>query len=574
MKISAVVVGCALPLIALVAFFAGAGDPLQVLREGGMASLAVLASTLLFGLAAPALAGFTPAPRVLWALLAMVPVCVGVIGTLMGQRMVSAAIALVSPADKMMLASQGTAEVAAVFALALLAGGACVVGVALVVVVVERNPGAVGLLAVAGAGALVGLRWLPIRQALSGFARADAAEKATLVAEGLASAQVVGFAVVGVGVALLVGGVASLLRAGPWAPVSSTAGLGLTALVLAALTAGTHLSLSGLTAHASQTLPASVVHFDGGDSGAPGLWIKAGSSETLQGQPEVFVVDVAARGQDLRRALATMAGDAPAIFVSPLPRVEGLSIPQVLEPVVNQRVSGTRAVVLQEGTCMRGTPWPCLKDEGEALRQVIILGPKRARADVAVDGVRYLLRPSDGELDLLAVSTGLAFDDDVDALSFAQVLGRVKSQPGQRERAVQVIVARPPSLEALQLPAPVDDADEGLGFGSGFGSGPGASAGGGLDRAVISRVVRSHQAQVKYCYERALVGNGSLKGTASAHFGVGAEGRVTSVKVDAPAPLKAVAACIEKQIQRWVFPAPEGGDVVEVTYPFLFSPSL
>lgn len=34
-----------------------------------------------------------------------------------------------------------------------------------------------------------------------------------------------------------------------------------------------------------------------------------------------------------------------------------------------------------------------------------------------------------------------------------------------------------------------------------------------------------------------------------------------------------VERCLASKIKRWVFPAPKGGGIVIVTYPFIFKPS-
>lgn len=117
-------------------------------------------------------------------------------------------------------------------------------------------------------------------------------------------------------------------------------------------------------------------------------------------------------------------------------------------------------------------------------------------------------------------------------------------------------------------------------------SGPGASAGtngklgpvdgagpqGSLDKDVIRRVVRGHIEEIRGCYNRGLATDAGLAGRVVVQFAIGGTGAVYSAVVHEstlPAHGDPVAQCIVVAAGKWVFPAPEGGGSVIVTYPFV-----
>jgi len=96
---------------------------------------------------------------------------------------------------------------------------------------------------------------------------------------------------------------------------------------------------------------------------------------------------------------------------------------------------------------------------------------------------------------------------------------------------------------------------------------------GGLDKASIQRVVRRTMSQIKYCYERELAKDPSLRGRVVVRFAIGADGLVQAPVVDDETlGSSATNTCIERIFQRMRFPAPTGGSKVFVTYPFAFAP--
>jgi len=127
------------------------------------------------------------------------------------------------------------------------------------------------------------------------------------------------------------------------------------------------------------------------------------------------------------------------------------------------------------------------------------------------------------------------------------------------------------------------DSGTGSGLGSGSVSGLGtrgrsvprvrqskAEVTGTLDKDIIRRIVRAHINEVRMCYNQGLVKDPKLAGKVSVQFTIGASGSVTkSTVIDNTVSDEKVATCIAKAVKRWTFPKPEGGGVVEVTYPFV-----
>lgn len=94
---------------------------------------------------------------------------------------------------------------------------------------------------------------------------------------------------------------------------------------------------------------------------------------------------------------------------------------------------------------------------------------------------------------------------------------------------------------------------------------------GALDKNVIRRVIRKSQNQVRFCYERELVKDPELAGRITVKFVISAKGTVVNTEI-ASTTMKneAVERCLERVVQRMRFPAPRGGGIVMVNYPFIF----
>jgi Ca-activated chloride channel family protein len=97
---------------------------------------------------------------------------------------------------------------------------------------------------------------------------------------------------------------------------------------------------------------------------------------------------------------------------------------------------------------------------------------------------------------------------------------------------------------------------------------------GALDKNVILRVIRQRQAQMRYCYERALRKNPGLSGTLKVQWSIDANGRVQAVKIRSGSLNDSkMRQCVIRQVKKMRFPKPSGGGSVKVIFPFKFSPS-
>jgi len=128
----------------------------------------------------------------------------------------------------------------------------------------------------------------------------------------------------------------------------------------------------------------------------------------------------------------------------------------------------------------------------------------------------------------------------------------------------------------------------GDGAGSGYGRGAGqmrahaakvprirslpASIHGSLSKEVIRRTIGRHINEVRHCYEQALNARPDLQGRVTTKFIIAPTGAVqTAATENSDLNNAKVEQCITQAIRRWTFPAPEGGGVVIVSYPFLLS---
>jgi outer membrane biosynthesis protein TonB len=97
---------------------------------------------------------------------------------------------------------------------------------------------------------------------------------------------------------------------------------------------------------------------------------------------------------------------------------------------------------------------------------------------------------------------------------------------------------------------------------------------GGLSREVINRVIQNHYNEIKYCYEKELTKDPALYGKVTVLFLIDGTGRVGEALVQqSTMSSEAVEGCMINRVRRWVFPAPQGGGTVQVTYPSVFKSS-
>jgi TonB family protein len=94
---------------------------------------------------------------------------------------------------------------------------------------------------------------------------------------------------------------------------------------------------------------------------------------------------------------------------------------------------------------------------------------------------------------------------------------------------------------------------------------------GALDMETVRRIVRQHNNETKYCYEKQLITRPDLAGRVTVKFTIGGSGAVIAAAVqESTVEDRTLESCITDRIRRWGFPEPRGGGVVVVTYPFVF----
>jgi TonB family protein len=94
---------------------------------------------------------------------------------------------------------------------------------------------------------------------------------------------------------------------------------------------------------------------------------------------------------------------------------------------------------------------------------------------------------------------------------------------------------------------------------------------GSLDKDIIRRIVHLHMNEVKYCYDQELVKKASLEGRVSIQFVISPQGQVISSVLQSTTMNNLhVEKCVVDAVKRWPFPAPTGGGIAIVSYPFSF----
>lgn len=97
---------------------------------------------------------------------------------------------------------------------------------------------------------------------------------------------------------------------------------------------------------------------------------------------------------------------------------------------------------------------------------------------------------------------------------------------------------------------------------------------GSIDASAIEAALLAHRDQFKYCYEKEInAGQPKLAGRVSTSFVIGSSGRVTQAGVASSSLNNSnTERCILDVIRSIDFPIPKGGGIVQVTYPFKFTP--
>lgn len=93
---------------------------------------------------------------------------------------------------------------------------------------------------------------------------------------------------------------------------------------------------------------------------------------------------------------------------------------------------------------------------------------------------------------------------------------------------------------------------------------------GSLSKETIRRVIQRHLSEVRFCYEEALRKRPALSGRVQVGFLIAPSGAVQQAHViDSSLDSQEAERCIASAVRRWAFPAPDGGGLVSVRYPFL-----
>ena len=94
---------------------------------------------------------------------------------------------------------------------------------------------------------------------------------------------------------------------------------------------------------------------------------------------------------------------------------------------------------------------------------------------------------------------------------------------------------------------------------------------GELDRETVRRYIQTKMDQIRWCYQQELQKNPELTGEVRMQWIILPTGFTAKVKVgDSSIRNAAVERCISDRIATWRFPAPKGGNPVQVFYPFIF----
>lgn len=96
---------------------------------------------------------------------------------------------------------------------------------------------------------------------------------------------------------------------------------------------------------------------------------------------------------------------------------------------------------------------------------------------------------------------------------------------------------------------------------------------GQLDREVIARVVREHQAGVRSCYQAGLASEPALAGKIVVRFVIDPTGAVRESSTDSSTlGNPTVETCINEHFRALTFPEPAGGGLVVVSWPVVLQP--
>ena len=94
-----------------------------------------------------------------------------------------------------------------------------------------------------------------------------------------------------------------------------------------------------------------------------------------------------------------------------------------------------------------------------------------------------------------------------------------------------------------------------------------------LDKEVIRRYIRRRTPQYKHCYEQPLLLDPTLQGTVTVQFTIGPDGTVLALYATADTvAMEKVADCVGERVRGVQFPKPTPSGLVNVRFPFVFTP--
>ncbi|HUP56070.1 MAG TPA: AgmX/PglI C-terminal domain-containing protein [Bdellovibrionota bacterium] len=93
----------------------------------------------------------------------------------------------------------------------------------------------------------------------------------------------------------------------------------------------------------------------------------------------------------------------------------------------------------------------------------------------------------------------------------------------------------------------------------------------GLTKEEVGKVIHAHLAEIRYCYESAMIRSPDVEGKLVMDFTIGSTGavKVSNVK-QSTTPDPKLDDCVNRRLVTWQFPKTKGGVDVAVTYPFIF----
>jgi hypothetical protein len=146
---------------------------------------------------------------------------------------------------------------------------------------------------------------------------------------------------------------------------------------------------------------------------------------------------------------------------------------------------------------------------------------------------------------------------------------RQESPPAPRPVAVAAVeapVSRAPAEPAAPPPPPNLPSARGVEPRAAPPPAPGT-----IDQKAVTSVVRAHAAEVRACFDRAVMEHPELRGRLNVQATIDPDGHVLSASPTSTIENGArLQACVVGAFQNWTFPAPSGGVKGRVTYSFSF----